>query len=339
MDFASAEAQPHPGADGDDRPLCRDTSFDESVGHIAAGLTVHPSEAVSRGKGMEQSRLVAVNDVELFVRELGQPQTPEPPLFVIHGGPDWDHSYLLPGLRPVAAHRRVVMFDMRGCGRSTGGLGREGYQPEFVVADLAALIAASESDLVDLLGFSTGGQVAQLFVEEHPHLVRRLILASTTAYPDVAPYLAGWAEAQDRERMRPSWPSWAPPQPAVPEGHDLTLAWAINAAPGCIWDLSRLDAYLSLLSKVRFTSEWLAPFQSGRLHPWRPKDPEAALTTFAKPVLVLHGEQDMAFPVQVAHRLVSAVPDAALMVIGEAGHMAHFEHPREWAKAVVDFLG
>lgn len=113
------------------------------------------------------------------------------PLLVIHGGPDWDHTYLLPGLELVAETRRVVAFDLRGCGRSTRSLGPAGYQPEFVVEDVERLIGILGYERVDLLGFSTGGQVAQLFIEAHPERVRRLVLASTTAYPHVDQYLDG----------------------------------------------------------------------------------------------------------------------------------------------------
>lgn len=151
---------------------------------------------------MGHTSILSVGEVALFVHETGEHQSDVPPLLVIHGGPDWDHSYLLPGLDLVAQTRRVVAFDIRGCGRSTGGLGPQGYQPEFVVQDVERLICLLGHERVDLLGFSTGGQVAQLFVEAHPERVRRLVLASTTAYPDVGKYLEGWAEYES------GWLSW-----------------------------------------------------------------------------------------------------------------------------------
>ena len=287
---------------------------------------------------MDVSRTVRANGVDLFVRELGPDDPDGPPLVVVHGGPDWDHSYLLPGIEPVARQRHVILFDLRGCGRSAQGLGPEGYQPEYLVEDLRHLLALLGQDQVDLLGFSTGGQVAQLFVQAHPYAVRRLVLASTTAYGDVARHREGWAEAERRLSMRADWPSWAPPRPVDPQGAELTLAWALDGAPSAIWDLSRLSSYLELLSRVRFSGEWIAPFLSGALHPWRPTDPEATLREFGRPVLVLHGEQDMTFPVAVARRLAAAVPNAVLRVLHDAGHMAHVDRPAQWAAAVTDFV-
>jgi pimeloyl-ACP methyl ester carboxylesterase len=217
---------------------------------------------------MGHTSILSVGEVALFVHETGEHQSDVPPLLVIHGGPDWDHSYLLPGLDLVAQTRRVVAFDIRGCGRSTGGLGPQGYQPEFVVQDVERLICLLGHERVDLLGFSTGGQVAQLFVEAHPERVRRLVLASTTAYPDVGKYLEGWAEYEKRLAVVAPWPDWVGFERGNPGNHaDATVAWAVEGAPMAIWDLGRLDEYLCLLAEVRFTGEWMRPFVERRLHP------------------------------------------------------------------------
>lgn len=280
---------------------------------------------------MDRSRSVQIGDVALFVREMGPDRPPAPPLVVVHGGPSWDHSYLLPGLMPVARRRHVVAFDMRGCGRSTRDLGPDAYQPEYVVDDLARLIGVLGHQQVDLLGFSTGGQVAQLFAEAHPQLIRRLVLASTTAYPDIAPHFAGWAERDRRAADTPG--------PEVGLGNlESTIQWAVDGAPLSVWDLALLDDYLSLLRAIRFSGDWLDPFLAGRLHPWRPADSERVLCELGKPVLILHGAQDMTFPVQLARRLHRGVPNSRLVVIDQAGHMAQFEQSDSWSAAVVEFL-
>ncbi|GAA1259038.1 alpha/beta fold hydrolase [Oryzihumus leptocrescens] len=289
---------------------------------------------------MDRTSVVEVGGIAQFIREIGPDEGASPPLVVIHGGPDWDHTYLLPGLMPVSLHRHVILFDMRGCGRSTRGLGPDGYQPEFVVEDLSQLIQALGHHTVDLLGFSTGGQVAQLFVESHRRLVRRLILASTTAYAGGDHYLVGWQEYERRLQIRAPRPAWAECRHGEGDrGVRGTVQWALDAAPIAIWDLDRLDEYLALLEGVTFSGEWLGPFREGRLHAWRPTNPEQALRDFVGPILILHGAQDMGFPVQVAQRLHAAVPATSLRVLDQAGHMAHFDQPQAWSSAVLDFLG
>ena len=284
---------------------------------------------------MEHSTWVGLGDIDLFVRDLRPVATLEsagPPLVVIHGGPSWDHSYLMPGLLPISQDRHVVVFDLRGCGRSSRDLGPTAYQPEFIVEDVVRLLGVLGHDEVDLLGFSTGGQVAQLIVEAHPQLIRRLVLASTTAYADVEAHLEGWAEYQRRAGAL---------QKMDGELSDLevTTQWAFNGAPLAIWNLDRLDEYLDLLRQVEFSGDWLEPFRTGILHPWRPADPEAVLRSFARPTLILHGAQDMCFPVSLARQLHAAVPNSELHVIDQVGHMAHFEQPQQWSSAVSEFLG
>ncbi|MGI8576384.1 MAG: alpha/beta fold hydrolase [Nocardioidaceae bacterium] len=280
---------------------------------------------------MDRTSRITVGDVELFVREIGPDKPPAPPLVVIHGGPSWDHSYLLPGLLPVSSRRHVVAFDLRGCGRSSRDLGPDAYQPELVVEDLARLIRTLGHEHVDVIGFSTGGQVAQLFVEAYPRLVRRLVLASTTAYSDIALHLRGWEEYERRVATAPS----------PVDGLDnlaTTMRWAIHGATTAIWNLDLLHEYLTLLDQVRFSGDWLEPFRAGRLHPWRPQDPERVLGDLDRPILILHGAQDMVFTVQLALRLHEAVPGSQLQVIEQSGHMAQFEQPERWSKAVIDFL-
>lgn len=73
--------------------------------------------------------------------------------------------------------------------------------------------------------------------------------------------------------------------------------------------------------RVGFSGDWLEPFTSGRLHRWRPTDPERVLNDLARPVVILHGELDMCLPVQLARRLHPAVRDSQPRVVNHAGHM------------------
>jgi pimeloyl-ACP methyl ester carboxylesterase len=62
------------------------------------------------------------------------------------------------------------------------------------------------------------------------------------------------------------------------------------------------------------------------------------LRDLRRPTLILHGAQDLGFPVQVAHRLHAAVPHSELSLVAEAGHAAHFERQAEWLGRVRAFL-
>ncbi|WP_214404851.1 alpha/beta fold hydrolase [Pseudonocardia lacus] len=278
---------------------------------------------------------VAVGEVALFMRGNGALELPT--LLVLHGGPGWDHSYLLPALDDLADVRRVVLLDLRGCGRSSRDLPGDAYQPDHCVADAAGVVAALGLSRVDVLGFSYGGQLAMLLAERHPDLVDRLVLASTTAYPDVEDDLGRIAEYRRREPAVSAGVAAALADPALDDA-GKTRAMAMAAAPMNVWDLGLLDDWRAVLGRVRFSGDWNAPWLAGRLRPPRPRDPERVLRELGRRVLVLHGEHDLGFPVAVARRLHAAVPGSRLVVVPGAGHAAHFERRAEWVGAVRGFL-
>jgi pimeloyl-ACP methyl ester carboxylesterase len=270
--------------------------------------------------GMGDS-LVDVGEVTLFVRELGE-RSEQPSLVVIHGGPDVGHGYLVPGFEPLAPDHHVVLFDFRGCGRSSRGLSDDELQPEYVVQDTHRLIDKLGLGQVDLLGFSTGGRAAMQFVDKHPEQVRRLVLASTPAYTDGARYLADWDEYHRRQRLEDD------------------ARGVLRNSTVFVWDLDLAPAYLDLLNSLGLDlGDWSEerPIK-GLMHPWCRGVPEQILRDFGKPILILHGEKDMGFPVQLAHRLHAAVPSTHLTVIPEAAHMCHFEKPDLWADHLRQFL-
>lgn len=266
---------------------------------------------------------VDVGDVTLFVREIGRRDS-KPSLVVMHGGPDVGHGYLVPGFEPLAHDHHVVLFDFRGCGRSARGLPDDELQPEYVVRDTHRLIDKLGLGQVDLLGFSTGGRAAIGFVDKHPEQVRRLVLASTSAYSiaDNAPYLANWDEYQRRQQAEDA---------ANGALRNSTIfVWDLNLAPAYLQLLESLDSDLGDWSEERAVN--------GLIHPWFTGDPEEILRTLDKPILILHGEKDMGFPVQLAHRLHTAVPTSHLTVIPNTAHMSHFENPALWSEHIRQFL-
>src|SRR5260370_22404798 len=58
--------------------------------------------------------LVPVGGAELYVREIGKGTS----VIVLHGGPDFDHSYLLPELDRLSDAFHLIDYDQRGRGCS-----------------------------------------------------------------------------------------------------------------------------------------------------------------------------------------------------------------------------
>jgi len=59
-------------------------------------------------------RFVSLTEGSTFVKTLGS----GPPILVVHGGPGFDHSYLVDPLAFLATRRTLVFYDQPGCGRT-----------------------------------------------------------------------------------------------------------------------------------------------------------------------------------------------------------------------------
>lgn len=282
-----------------------------------------------------ERRIPVSPGVELFTAVSAGPRARA--LLVIHGGPDWDHTYLRRPLDRLAGQVRLVMPDLRGCGRSTVGLPDGAYTPDAVVADLVALLDALEFLEVDVLGFSYGGLVAQRLVattrERAPGRVRRLMVASSSVPPVPPDAFADWPEREARRAAEAA--VWAR---GDADGPALTRAAALAGAPANVWTDAGLRDYVRRLDGVHFTGEWLRPWRAGTLPSPRLADPVAELAAADVPVLLLHGEHDMVFPVALAREAGGALPRSRVVVLPEAGHMAHIDQPDAWLQAVAAFV-
>ena len=76
----------------------------------------------------------------------------------------------------IAAEHRVITFDNRGVGASSGATPTT---IEEMARDAVTFIGALGFDQVDLFGFSMGGMIAQVIAQQQPRLVRKMILAGT----------------------------------------------------------------------------------------------------------------------------------------------------------------
>jgi pimeloyl-ACP methyl ester carboxylesterase len=270
--------------------------------------------------------------VRLFVAQAGGPAGRA--VLVIHGGPDWDHSYLREPLDGLAGACRLILPDLRGCGRSTRGLGDDQYTPGAATGDLAVLLDVLGVARAHVLGFSYGGLLAQCLALTAPHRVRSLIIASSSIAPVPPGAFAGWAE-RDR-RVAAEAAAWS--DPALP-GPALTRAAAIAGAPANVWRPDALPGYLARLQRIRFSAEWARPWRAGTLPSAYCDDAAGRLAGLGIPILLLHGRQDLTFPAALAQQAAALIPPARAVILEEAGHMAHIDQPGPWAQAVSDFLG
>src|SRR4051794_3516299 len=120
------------------------------------------------------TQTINAGGVQFAYRQLG-PSTGVPVVFLTHLAAvldNWDPR-IVDG---IPARHRAITFDNRGVGASSGPTPTTIEQ---MASDAVAFIRARGFDQVDLLGFSMGGMIAQVIAQQHPGLVRKMILAGT----------------------------------------------------------------------------------------------------------------------------------------------------------------
>jgi pimeloyl-ACP methyl ester carboxylesterase len=101
------------------------------------------------------------------------------PIVLLHGFPDnltvW--RKMIPSL--LAAGRRVIAFDQRGCGETDMPDGIDCYTIEQIVDDIPALLEAlGISEPVDVIGHDWGAAIAWGLAVLHPERVRSMVVVS-----------------------------------------------------------------------------------------------------------------------------------------------------------------
>jgi pimeloyl-ACP methyl ester carboxylesterase len=99
---------------------------------IAASSPDPVPAAASQRTSPPREGHIEVGSGSLYTRDIGRGQ----PLIVLHGGPDFDTSYLLPDLDRLADGYRLIYYDQRGRGKSADGVRPEDVTMASDVDDL-----------------------------------------------------------------------------------------------------------------------------------------------------------------------------------------------------------
>jgi len=219
--------------------------------------------------------------------------------------------------KEFAKHFRVVRYDLRGFGRSDFPSTAFSH-----VDDLYALLQLLNIKKTSLIGLSLGGSVAADFTIGHPEIVDKLVLTSSG--------LRG-----DPLARNPS--STAVYKAAEEKGMDSAIAlWGRHPffAAGMKKQAFRDRMRQMLTDNYRYWGPTPKPIQVI----W-PQDPTInKLDVIGVPTLIVTGGEDAENIRQIGDKLRSLIAGSKGVVIPKAGHHLNMERPREYNKAVIDFL-
>jgi pimeloyl-ACP methyl ester carboxylesterase len=271
-------------------------------------------------------KTAAVNGASLGYRVLN-PQAKGTPLVLIAGYgvtmAEWDPAFVA----RLAQGRRVVLFDNRGIGNSTGPV--NGLTIAKMAADTVGLIKALHLAKPDVLGWSMGGYIAQKVALDAPGRVHRLILAS--ADPG-SPKATQPSQAVIDVLTSPSASATSLLPVLFPADQQAAgNAWlaAISAQPG-------LTAADFATPGATMSEQALA---AGPRWYGRGDGTYRQLSRLKARTLVAYGAEDVVVPPANAKLLLRRLPHATGMKVANAGHAFLFQSPTARAAAFARFLG
>lgn len=270
----------------------------------------------------------------LFVRECGRGQ----PIILVHGGPDFDHTYLL----RLADTYRLIYYDQRGRGRSAPETQPDDVTMATDVADLHAIQSALLPGPAAILGHSWGGLLALEYAIQHPAKVSHLILMDTApaSYADAHLLLQAFRDQHvsiqaEMDALEHS-EAYQAGDPDV-----LAALTRLHFSSGVL----RADHLDLLIARLResFEREGILRGRAieerlqGETWGVETYDLFPALARLNIATLVLHGDADF-IPLEIAAHVAQAIPGAQLVVLKDCGHFASLEAPEQVRAALAEFF-
>ncbi|MFI0451275.1 alpha/beta fold hydrolase [Actinomadura sp. 6N118] len=264
---------------------------------------------------------ITAGGVTFAYRELG-PQSAVPVVFLNHLAAvldNWDPRVV----DGIAARRRVITFDNRGVGASTGSTPRT---IQAMAKDAVTFIRALGFERVDLHGFSMGGMIAQVIAQTEPQLVRKLMLTGTG--PAGGEGIKNVTRLSHLDTVRGLLTLQDPRQ-------FLFFTRTANGRRAGKEFLARLKERTAdrdkSISPISYNNQLKA------IHRWGLEQPHD-LSVIHQPVLVANGESDRMVPSKNSTDLAGRVPNSKLVIYPDAGHGGIFQFHQQFVKTALEFL-
>lgn len=259
---------------------------------------------------------IPANGIEVYYEIRGDGD----PLLLIAGFA-CDHTIWSLVLPALAKHYRVVVFDNRGVGQSSGADTISSIRQ--LAADAAGLLDAIGLRSAHVAGHSMGGLIAQELALARPQLVQSLTLLASGTQVD--------------ERGQAIVESWGelPRLVDAATATRLILPWmytnALYARPGAVAQIIN-----QILLNPYPTGVQAIADQCRAIGAHRSSD---RLGEIGCPTLALVGREDILLPVACSEQLVQAIRGAELVILERTGHGLLIESPDAVSQAMLDFLG
>src|SRR4051795_7500036 len=230
-----------------------------------------------------------------------------PPLLPTHGYSST--SAMWQGqVAALSKHHKLVLWDMRGHGRSDYPADPAAYSEALTVADMAALLDAVGASTAIVGGLSLGGYMSLAFYRTHPERARALLIIDTGP---------GFKKDEAREAWNAR--ALATADKLDREGLDMLKAATRERATAS----HRNARGLALAARGMLTQRDAKVIE--------------LLPEINVPSLIVVGTDDTPF-LAASEYMAAKIPGAQKVVIPAAGHAVNIDQPQAFVDAVLPFL-
>ena len=291
----------------------------------------------------EREGLMQWREHETWYRVVGEldPDSPQTPVVICHGGPGAAHDYCEPIAELSRYGRACVLYDQVGCGKSQHlpDAPADFWTPQLFKDELVELttqlgIAGRHA----VVGQSWGGMLAMEYALDHPAGLRGIVVAdspaSMTLWVSEANRLRADLPADVQETLTRHEQEGTTDDPEYEttvrvfyDRHLCRVPW-----PDCVQrSFDQMEVDPTVYHTMNGPSEFHVV---GSLKTWDITDRLAEITT---PTLLVSGRHDEATPL-IVEQIHERIPGAQWTLFEESSHLPHVEEPEAFLERVEEFL-
>ena len=222
------------------------------------------------------------------------------PLVLLHGFGGCVQNWH-PFIAELSKHYRLIVVDLRGHGYSTNPENR--FTHREAASDVFLLLEKLEIDSFSAMGMSTGGMTLLHIATSQPKRIDSMVLISATSYfPD-----------QARAIMRRASFNTMPQQV-----HEMYRECAKRGDEQIRQLITQFNAFHDNYDDMNFTAQ--------------------QLSTIRARTLIVHGDRDNFFPVEIPVSMYRSIPNAALWIIPGGDHVPIYDSTVPFISTALRFL-
>jgi proline iminopeptidase len=284
---------------------------------------------MQKAKHIEEG-LIRVNNAQIYYKAMGQGE----PIIVVHGGPGFDHIHMLP-FGELASDYKVIFYDQRATGNSTGSVDSNSITVDNFVEDLEGLRKALKLGNINVIGHSWGAALAAFYGIKYPQNLKTLILLGAGASseyldqyfkniqsnttPEDSFVLKQIAQSQAfKEKQVEAVQNYF--QIAVkPLFHNQSKAEKLDLTFGKKTVKNQSQVNQLLFEEIRNFNIY------------------NELSIIKCPTLIVHGDSDP-LPVEAPRKIHQHIPRSRFVTLKQTGHFMFIESPDELFSIIRNFL-